>query len=130
MAGFGLRALVPSGVWRAVLRRFDGRYVTRADHRQDVKDALWEVQALKRELGELRREVGQLRKRVESAAAPVKAADPVLGAKVVETHRLATETASAVDHLLQADVLLWQAVEEIREGDRPATDGPAPRGDA
>ncbi|MBB4701235.1 hypothetical protein [Sphaerisporangium siamense] len=105
--------------------------MTRADHRQDVKDALWEVQALKRELAEVRREVGQLRKRVESAAAaPVKATDPALGAKVAETHRLASETASAVDHLLQADVLLWQAVEEIREGDRPAADGPAPRGDA
>ncbi|MEU9884785.1 hypothetical protein AB0M95_31220 [Sphaerisporangium sp. NPDC051017] len=70
MARFVMRALLPMRVRRAVLRRLDGRYVTRADHRQDVRDALWEVQALKREMAELRREIEFLRRRVDRAGTP------------------------------------------------------------
>jgi type II secretory pathway component PulM len=88
----------------------DARYVTRAAHREDVRDSLWEVQALKREVAELRREVESLRRQAK-APAP----DGALTAKVQDAHRLATEAASAVDHLLQAEVLLWQAVDGLRE---------------
>jgi hypothetical protein len=112
-----MRVLAPLRVRRAVLNRFDARYVTRAAHRQDVKDSLWEVQALKREIAELRREVGQLRRRASGTAA--KPADPALAAKVEDAHRLATETAAAVDHVLQAEVLIWQAIDAIREGGGP-----------
>ncbi|MFC6081510.1 hypothetical protein [Sphaerisporangium aureirubrum] len=109
MARVVWRVLVPRRILRAVLGRFDGRYVTRAEHRQDVRDSLWEVQALKREIAELRREVEQLRR----AKAPAPAGG--LAAKVEDAHRLATEAASAVDHLLQAEVLIWQALDGLRE---------------
>ncbi|MFC4535535.1 hypothetical protein [Sphaerisporangium dianthi] len=113
MARFVMRGLVPLRVRRAVLGRFDARYVTRADHRQDVRDALWEVQALKREIEGLRREVEQLRREVKRAGSPAPSA--ALTTKVEDAHRLATETASAVDHLLQAEVRLWQAVDGLRD---------------
>ncbi|GAA3839456.1 hypothetical protein GCM10022226_72220 [Sphaerisporangium flaviroseum] len=116
MARFVMRVLAPLRVRRAVLGRFDSRYVTRADHRQDVRDSLWEVQALKRELTALRREVEQLRQRVAVASKATASTDPALAARVEDAHRLATETASAVDHVLQAEVLLWQAVDALREG--------------
>ncbi|GGK71123.1 hypothetical protein Sme01_26900 [Sphaerisporangium melleum] len=120
MARFVMRVLAPLRVRRAVLGRFDARYVTRADHRQDVRDALWEVQALKREIEGLRREVEQLRREVKRAGTPQAAPGAALTGKVEEAHRLATETASAVDHLLQAEVRLWQAVDDLREGDAPS----------
>jgi hypothetical protein len=113
MARFVMRVLAPLRVRRAILGRFDGRYVTRADHRQDVRDSLWEVQALKREVAALRREVDQLRQRAASTTKP--STDPALAAKVEDAHRLATETASAVDHVLQAEVLIWQAIDTMRE---------------
>ncbi|WP_214409520.1 hypothetical protein [Sphaerisporangium fuscum] len=119
MARFVMRVLMPPRVRRAVLARLDARFVTRADHRQDVKDALWEVQALKREITTLRREVEQLRREVRRAAPA--SPDKALAAKVDEAHRLATETASSVDHLLQSEVLLWQAVDALREGDGAGT---------
>lgn len=115
MARFLMRALLPSGVRRALLGRLDARYVTRADHRQDVRDSLWEVQALKREITALRREVEQLRKRAGDGGRP--SADPAARAKAEEAHRLATETAASVDHLLQTEVLLWQAIDGLRDGD-------------
>ncbi|MEO3808483.1 hypothetical protein ABGB17_05720 [Sphaerisporangium sp. B11E5] len=110
MARVVWRVLVPRRVLRAALARFDGRYVTRVEHRQDVRDALWEVQALKREIAELRREVEHLRRQAKPPAV-----NGALTAKVEDAHRLATEAASAVDHLLQAEVLLWQAVDGLRE---------------
>ncbi|WP_424535998.1 hypothetical protein ACOZ38_39340 [Sphaerisporangium viridialbum] len=113
MSGFVMRVLAPLRVRRAILSRLDGRYVTRADHRQDVRDSLWEVQALKREVAALRREVDQLRQRSAGTKAP--STDPALAAKVADAHRLATETASALDHVLQSEVLIWQAIDTIRE---------------
>ncbi|GII79424.1 hypothetical protein Sru01_44060 [Sphaerisporangium rufum] len=113
MARFVMRVLAPSRLRRAVLGRFDTRYVTRADHRQDVRDALWEVQALKRELTALRREMERLGRDVKRAAPA--GPDPAVKARAEEAHRLATETAAAVDHLLQAEVLLWQAVDGVRD---------------
>ncbi|MFC4588290.1 hypothetical protein [Sphaerisporangium corydalis] len=113
MARFVMRVLAPLRLRRAVLSRFDARYVTRADHRQDVRDSLWEVQALKREVAALRREVDQLRQRVAGAGGG--SPSPALAARVEDAHRLATETAAAMDHLLQAEVLLWQAIDAVRE---------------
>ncbi|MEU8266440.1 hypothetical protein AB0B89_04670 [Sphaerisporangium sp. NPDC049002] len=113
MSRFVMRVLAPLRVRRAILGRLDGRYVTRADHRQDVRDSLWEVQALKREVTALRREVDQLRRRAAGPTAP--STDPKLAARVEDAHRLATETASAVDHVLQSEVLIWQAIDAIRE---------------
>ncbi|RCG32293.1 hypothetical protein DQ384_07280 [Sphaerisporangium album] len=129
MARFVMRVLLPLRVRRAVLRRFDGRYVTRADHRQDVRDALWEVQALKREIVELRREVELLRRRIDKGTdrGGSPHADPALTSKIEDAHRLAGETAAAVDHLLQTDVLLWQAVEQLREQTTVAGAGPSER---
>ncbi|WP_248958104.1 hypothetical protein [Sphaerisporangium perillae] len=125
MARFVMRVLAPLRVRRAVLGRFDARYVTRADHRQDVRDALWEVQAVKREIEALRREVEQLRKEIRrgTSASPGAAA----ATKAEEALRLATETASAVDHLLQEEIRLWQAIDGIREdGAAPIGEGAAP----
>lgn len=139
MAGFVMRVLAPLRVRRAVLGRFDARYVTRADHRQDVRDSLWEVQQLKREIAALRREVDQLRQRVASPAAGAgkgsvagrSAVDRALVAKVEDAHRLATETAAAVDQVLQSEVLIWQAIDAIREpdGSPAAGDGALTAGD-
>lgn len=100
------RALVPAPLRRAVLGWFDSRYISRADHRQDVKDALWEVQTLAREVTSLRAEVVELRSRV----AGVKL-DPARAGRWDDAHRLAQETAVALDGVLQNEVLLWQAVD-------------------
>ncbi|MEU8202763.1 hypothetical protein [Streptosporangium sp. NPDC049046] len=100
------RALVPAPLRRAVLGWFDSRYISRADHRQDVKDALWEVQTLAREVTALRAEVVELRTRV----AGVKL-DPVRAGRWDDAHRLAQETAVALDGVLRNEVLLWQAVD-------------------
>ncbi|GLW06169.1 hypothetical protein Misp01_12990 [Microtetraspora sp. NBRC 13810] len=119
-------APVPTRLRRAVRAWLDARYVTRVDHRHDIRDSLWEVQALGRELVALRREVERLRAQVttlterpRAAAAP----DPRQTARWDEAHRLAHETATAVDRLLQNEVLLWQAVDRIDAGARPAGEG-------
>ncbi|MCG5214389.1 hypothetical protein [Streptosporangium sp. KLBMP 9127] len=103
---------------RAVRAWFDARYIPRAEHRDAVRDILWEVQAAGRELAELRREVETMRARLAKpvtapVTAPVKVPDPRQTARWDDAHRLASETASAVDHLLQNEILLWQAVDRI-----------------
>jgi ribulose 1,5-bisphosphate carboxylase large subunit-like protein len=85
--------------------------VARSDHRHDVRDALWEVQSLRREVVALRREVERLQGRPGASSVP----DTTLAAKVSEAQRLAGESASAMDHLLQAEVLLWQAVDRLED---------------
>ncbi|WP_326644124.1 hypothetical protein OG884_09315 [Streptosporangium sp. NBC_01755] len=100
------RALVPAPLRRAVLGWFDSRYISRADYRQDVKDALWEVQTLAREVTSLRAEVVELRARVAGVTL-----DPVRAGRWDDAHRLAQETAVALDGVLQNEVLLWQAVD-------------------
>jgi hypothetical protein len=110
MSRFFLRVLVPAKVRRAVRARFDARYVVRADHRRDVRDALWEVRSLRREVVALRAEVERLRRERTPAAPPV---DPAMPAKVGEARRLAEETAVAADHLLQSEVLIWQAIDRL-----------------
>ena len=103
------RALVPARLRRAVLGWFDSRYISRADHRQDIKDALWEVQTLGREIVSLRAEVGELRAQVEKVRL-----DPVRAERWDDAHRLSEETAVAMDGVLQNEVLLWQAVDRSR----------------
>ncbi len=111
------RALVPAPLRRAVLGWFDSRYISRADHRQDVKDALWEVQTLAREVTSLRAEVVELRAQV----AGVKL-DPARAGRWDDAHRLAQETAVALDGVLRNEVLLWQAVDRATGGTADAGD--------
>ncbi|MEV6865764.1 hypothetical protein AB0M44_32805 [Streptosporangium subroseum] len=105
------RALVPARLRRVVLGWFDSRYISRADHRQDIKDALWEVQTLGREIVSLRAEVGELRAQVEKVRL-----DPIRAKRWDDAHRLSEETAVAMDGVLQNEVLLWQAVDRLSAG--------------
>jgi hypothetical protein len=123
MKGFLLRVLAPARVRRAVIARLDARYVTRRDHRDDIKDSLWEVQALRREVAELRRDVERLRDRWADAArdphgpgspgGPDARVDAGQVRRWDDAHRLALETAASLDHVLQNEVLLWQAVDRL-----------------
>ncbi|MET8863213.1 hypothetical protein ABZW11_09700 [Nonomuraea sp. NPDC004580] len=100
------RVPVPARLRKAVRTWFDSRYISIADHRQDIRDALWEVQTLRREMRTLQEEVERLRK----------ARPPVIDKKKVdETHRLAQETAKALDGVLQNEVLVWQAIDQLRD---------------
>ncbi|GAA2362950.1 hypothetical protein GCM10010404_16280 [Nonomuraea africana] len=115
-----MRVLVPARLKKAVRSWFDSRYISVADHRQDIKDALWEVQTLRREVTTLQEEVRRLR--------AVKQQAPQTGAKAAEekaaeAHRLAFETAQALDRILQNEVLLWQAVDELRTAKEPPAGG-------
>ncbi|WP_204358434.1 hypothetical protein [Streptosporangium sp. 'caverna'] len=105
------RALIPARLRRVVLGWFDSRYISRADHRQDIKDALWEVQTLGREIVSLRAEVGELRAQVEKVRL-----DPARAKRWDDAHRLSEETAVALDGVLQNEVLLWQAVDRLPAG--------------
>lgn len=100
-----MRVLVPARLRKAVRTWFDSRYISAADHRQDIQDALWEVQTLRREVVALQGEVEKLR--------AVKTQLPDT-AKLDETHRLAQETAEALDRVLQNEVLVWQAIDGVR----------------
>jgi hypothetical protein len=105
---FMKRVLVPSRLRSAVRSWFDSRYISITDHRQDIRDALWEVQTLRREMVALQGEVERLR----SAGPPVKGG--VDKATFDQTRKLAQETAKALDGLLRNEVLLWQAVDELK----------------
>ncbi|WP_206066900.1 hypothetical protein [Nonomuraea composti] len=107
-----MRVPVPARLRRAVRTWFDSRYISIADHRQDIRDALWEVQTLRREMATLQGEVERLRNARPGTAAPKP--DPALKAKVDDTHRLAQETAKALDGVLQNEVLVWQAIDGLR----------------
>lgn len=107
-----VRFLIPARLRRALLARLDGRYVTKQDHRQDLRDALWEVESLKREVVALRREVERLQRAADSATGAK--SDPETSRKAADAHRLATETAASLDHLLQNEVLVWQAIDELK----------------
>jgi FtsZ-binding cell division protein ZapB len=117
-----MRVLVPARLRKAVRAWFDSRYISIADHRQDIRDALWEVQTLRREMTTLQAEVERLR----NARSPVTADK----AKIDDTHRLAQETAKALDGVLQNEVLVWQAIDDLRaratrSGTGSAVNGPA-----
>ncbi|HEY9523087.1 MAG TPA: hypothetical protein VIR33_07595 [Thermopolyspora sp.] len=113
-----LRIFVPARLRHTVRARLDARYVSRADH-----------QALRAEVKALRDEVTRLRKVAAPAVPPASAPDPALAAKAEDAHRLAREGAAAMDHTLQAEVLLWQAVDRLEERidrlDRPGSESSA-----
>ncbi|SDK11882.1 hypothetical protein [Nonomuraea jiangxiensis] len=112
-----MRVLVPARLRKAVRTWFDSRYISIADHRQDIRDALWEVQTLRREMATLQSEVERLR----TARPPV--ADK---AKIDEARRLAQETAKALDGVLQNEVLVWQAIDDLRARQDAAETAAAP----
>ncbi|MEW9556298.1 hypothetical protein [Nonomuraea sp. NPDC050783] len=115
-----MRALVPARLRKAVRTWFDARYISVADHRQDLKDALWEVQTLRREVTGLQGEVERLRKAVAARPQQAPAADK---ARLDDTHRLAQETARALDGVLQNEVLVWQAIDDLRARQAAAAPG-------
>ncbi|MEV0594037.1 hypothetical protein [Nonomuraea cavernae] len=116
-----MRVLVPARLRKAVRTWFDSRYISIADHRQDIRDALWEVKTLRREVVTLQAEVERLRN------AKARPAGPSPGkARIDDTHRLAQETAKALDGVLQNEVLVWQAIDDLRSRLAPA--GPAEQG--
>lgn len=98
------RALIPARLRRVVRGWFDARYISRADHRQDIRDALWEVQTLSREIVSLRAEVGELRAQVGKVRI-----DPARAQRWDDAHRLAEETAAAMERMLQNEALLRRA---------------------
>ncbi|SEG94272.1 hypothetical protein SAMN05444920_108329 [Nonomuraea solani] len=100
-----MRVLVPARLRKAVRTWFDSRYISITDHRQDIRDALWEVQTLRREMATLHGEM----ERLKNARPPA-----VDKAKIDDTHRLAQETAKAMDGVLQNEVLVWQAIDDLR----------------
>lgn len=100
-----MRVLVPARLRMAVRTWFDSRYISVADHRQDIRDALWEVQTLRREMATLQSEVERLRNTRPPATDT---------ARIDDTSRLAQETAKALDGLLQNEILVWQAIDDLR----------------
>ncbi|GAA3678647.1 hypothetical protein GCM10022224_048490 [Nonomuraea antimicrobica] len=115
-----MRVLVPARLRKAVRTWFDSRYISIRDHRQDIRDALWEVQTLRREMATLQSEVERLRKARPPAAAP--RPDGAEKAKLDDTHRLAQETAKALDGVLQNEILVWQAIDELRADRRGSSE--------
>lgn len=109
-----MRVLVPDRLRKAVRTWFDSRYISIADHRQDIRDALWEVQTLRREVATLHKEVERLRETRPPQTRTEPAADQALKTKLDDTSRLARETAAALDGVLQNEVLVWQAIDALR----------------
>ncbi|MBN6053472.1 hypothetical protein JYK22_16140 [Nonomuraea sp. RK-328] len=110
-----MRVLVPARLRQAVRTWFDARYISIADHRQDIRDALWEVQTLRREMATLQAEVERLRKAKPAAPGPDRAKLDETRRLAQDTQRLAQETAKAMDGVLQNEVLVWQAIDELRD---------------
>ncbi|MCT9931353.1 hypothetical protein N5079_14110 [Planotetraspora sp. A-T 1434] len=109
-----MRALAPSRLRRAVRSRTDARYVTKTDHRQDIKDTLWEIQMLRREVVALRGEVDRLWQAVQTGSGrPSSAVKGGSDPRAAEAHRLATETAEALDTVLRNEVRIWQAIDGL-----------------
>jgi hypothetical protein len=105
-----MRVLVPARLRKAVRTWFDSRYISIVDHRQDIRDALWEVQTLRREMATLQDEVERLR-----SARPAAPSSPATDrSRADDAHRLAQETAKALDRVLQNEVLVWQAIDDLK----------------
>ncbi|WP_219470302.1 hypothetical protein [Nonomuraea rhizosphaerae] len=122
-----MRVLVPARLRKAVRSWFDSRYISIVDHRQDIRDALWEVQTLRREVATLQEEVERLRntRPATGASSADRAASDRSAterAKLNDTHRLAQETAKALDRVLQNEVLVWQAIDDLKSR-VPVADG-------
>ncbi|MFI0419440.1 hypothetical protein [Spongiactinospora sp. 9N601] len=108
------RVPVPGWIRRSARSWLDAHYVRRVDHKNDIRDSLWEIKVVARELAELRAEVERLNARVAKIAPAAEAApDQARMARWDDAHRLAVETASAMDRILQNEVLLWQAVDRV-----------------
>ncbi|MFI7226950.1 hypothetical protein ACIBO5_27375 [Nonomuraea angiospora] len=123
-----MRVLVPARLRKAVRTWFDSRYISISDHRQDIRDALWEVQTLRREMATLQSEVERLRNARPTVTGTgtgsgIGKADK---AKLDDTHRLAQETAKALDGVLQNEVLVWQAIDDLRAGRASGQPGEQP----
>ncbi|MFI7128417.1 hypothetical protein ACIBQ1_22130 [Nonomuraea sp. NPDC050153] len=119
-----MRVLVPARLRKAVRTWFDSRYISISDHRQDIRDALWEVQTLRREMATLQSEVERLRNARPPASSPgIGKADK---ARLDDAHRLAQETAKALDGVLQNEVLVWQAIDDLRAGRASGQPGEQP----
>jgi hypothetical protein len=114
MVRFVMRVLVPSRLRRAARARLDARYASKGDHR----DALFELQMLRREVVALRREVDRLRAAPARSAAktpqPRQSTQASQSTRGDEAYRLAIETAESLDQVLQNEVHLWQAVDALR----------------
>ncbi|MEV4085987.1 hypothetical protein ACGFJC_35015 [Nonomuraea fuscirosea] len=109
-----MRVLVPARLRKAVRTWFDSRYISISDHRQDIRDALWEVQTLRREMVTLQSEVERLRLARPAAPPPPPQQSAADKAKIDDARRLAQETAKALDGVLQNEILVWQAIDELR----------------
>jgi hypothetical protein len=131
MMRFVARVLVPARLRRAFRSRLDARYITKADHRQDVRSlreeyrrlhqeanddrkreaehALREIELLRHEVAALRDEVVRLRDATKESLQKVKSVSD--GA--AQARRLATEGAGAIDHVLQSEVRIWQAIDTL-----------------
>ena len=111
-----MRVLVPARLRKAVRTWFDSRYISIGDHRQDIRDALWEVQTLRREMASLQDEVERLRnaRPATASATAHTTAHTTDKARIDDTRRLAQETAKALDGVLQNEVLLWQAIDDLK----------------
>ncbi|WP_326635661.1 hypothetical protein OIE67_00815 [Nonomuraea fuscirosea] len=109
-----MRVLVPARLRKAVRTWFDSRYISISDHRQDIRDALWEVQTLRREMVTLQSEVERLRQARPAAPPPPPQQSAADKAKIDDARRLAQETAKALDGVLQNEILVWQAIDELR----------------
>ncbi|MEV6040343.1 hypothetical protein AB0L65_55185 [Nonomuraea sp. NPDC052116] len=118
-----MRVLVPARLRKAVRTWFDSRYISISDHRQDIRDALWEVQTVRREMATLQSEVERLRNARPTGGSGISRADK---AKLDDTHRLAQETAKALDGVLQNEVLVWQAIDDLRSGHASGQQGEQP----
>ncbi|GII02719.1 hypothetical protein [Planobispora takensis] len=132
------RALVPARLRRAVRGRLDARYVLRPDHRRDLAEVLGKVRELSGEVAALRAEGERLRAEVERLRGRTSGVtvSREQTRRWDDAHRLALETATAMDRTLQNEVLLWQAVDRARAeaegtleaGDAPAATGPGRAG--
>ncbi|MBP2703349.1 hypothetical protein JOL79_05995 [Microbispora sp. RL4-1S] len=69
MMRFVVRLLARDRFRRALWSRLDARYVGKAGHRQDIKDTLWEIQMLRREVVALRDELDRLRRTTDPTGA-------------------------------------------------------------
>ncbi|GAA4571368.1 hypothetical protein GCM10023193_60150 [Planotetraspora kaengkrachanensis] len=78
-----------------------------AAHLQDMTNGLRQLEALVQEVTALRAEVRQLRQ--------LKTAVTKAGEAAATGHQLALQTAEALDHVLQNEARVWQAVDGLTE---------------
>jgi uncharacterized coiled-coil DUF342 family protein len=98
-------------IWRRLEPRIQGVVSARLDPViARVREALTVAEQAKRQAAEAAEAVARLRAEVQAT----RAMDERLRAttaKANEAHRLATESARAVERVLQAEIELWQAID-------------------